>query len=244
MDLSADVCWLRQGCNMLLVVRTLGQSSPCRCCCQTMVVVVWTFGRVVVGDSGLSSTCARRTGRGSCRGLLCYAAVVVCYGWAFVYGELCLLFFDDGWLGLGWCCVAVVCAVGGGGGGRGWVVEVRGLLAVETVDLEAEYVEERSVRRHQALFWRRCRGGKVKGTHILWLLSYLVAGECSKVFPLDSAILSFCFLFLFSLVRLNGKQQKIRELYSIFPELGMKCLKRKLKNLWNLTCMLVAMLLV
>jgi hypothetical protein len=32
-----------------------------------------------------------------------------------------------------------------------------------------------------------------------------------KLFPLDSAIISFCFLFLFSLVRLNGK--KIRELY-------------------------------
>ena len=68
--------------------------------------------------------------------------------------------------------------------------------------------KNRSVRRHQALFWRRCRGGKVKGTHILWLLSYLVAGECSKSFPLDSAIISFCFLFLVSLVRLNGKQQQ------------------------------------
>ena len=55
--------------------------------------------------------------------------------------------------------------------------------------------KNRTVRRHQALFWRRCRGGKVKGTHIFWLLSYLVAGECSKLFPLDSAILSFCFLF-------------------------------------------------
>ena len=51
--------------------------------------------------------------------------------------------------------------------------------------------KNRSVRRHQALFWRRCRGG-----------------ERLKVFPLDSAILSFCFLFLFSLVRLNGKHQK------------------------------------
>src|SRR4051794_2577507 len=51
--------------------------------------------------------------------------------------------------------------------------------------------KNRSVRRHQDLFWRRCRGG-----------------ERLKVFPLDSAILSFCFLFLFSLVRLNGKQQK------------------------------------
>jgi hypothetical protein len=49
----------------------------------------------------------------------------------------------------------------------------------------------RSVCRHQAIFWRRCRGGK------RW-----------KVSPLDSAIISFCFLFLFSLVRLNGKQQK------------------------------------
>src|SRR3954471_23197291 len=68
--------------------------------------------------------------------------------------------------------------------------------------------KNRSMCRHQALFWRRCRGGKVKGNHILWLLSSLVAGECSKVFPLDSAILSFCFLFLFSLVRLNGKQQQ------------------------------------
>ena len=51
--------------------------------------------------------------------------------------------------------------------------------------------KNRSVRRHQAIFWRRCRGGK-----------------CWKVSPLDSAIISFCFLFLFSLVRLNGKQQK------------------------------------
>jgi hypothetical protein len=62
--------------------------------------------------------------------------------------------------------------------------------------------KNRSVRRHQALFWRRCRGGKVKGTHIL------VCGS-SKLFPLDSAIISFCFLFLFSLVRLNGKQRAL-----------------------------------
>ena len=59
----------------------------------------------------------------------------------------------------------------------------------------------RSVRRHQAIFWRRCRGGKVKGIHILRLLSYFLAPlpvcECSKLFPLDSAIASFCFLFLF-----------------------------------------------
>src|SRR4051794_5765998 len=51
--------------------------------------------------------------------------------------------------------------------------------------------KNRSVRRHQAIFWRRFRGG-----------------ELLKIFPLDSAILSFCFLFLFSLVRLNGKQQQ------------------------------------
>jgi hypothetical protein len=65
--------------------------------------------------------------------------------------------------------------------------------------------KNRRVRRHQTLFWRHCRGGKVKGTHIFWLLSLLIAGECSKLFPLDSANISFCFLFLFSLVRFNGK---------------------------------------
>jgi hypothetical protein len=67
------------------------------------------------------------------------------------------------------------------------------------------FYKNRRVHRHQALFWRHCRGGKVKGTHILWLLSLLVASECSELFSLDSAIISFCFLFLFSLVRLNGK---------------------------------------
>ena len=50
--------------------------------------------------------------------------------------------------------------------------------------------ENRSVRRHQAIFWRCCRGGK-----------------CWKVSPLDPPVITFCFLFLFSLVRLNGKQQ-------------------------------------
>jgi hypothetical protein len=62
--------------------------------------------------------------------------------------------------------------------------------------------KNRSVRRHQALFWRFCRGGKVKGTHILLY-------GCSKVFPLDPAIISLCFLFLFSLVKLNGKQRAL-----------------------------------
>jgi hypothetical protein len=69
--------------------------------------------------------------------------------------------------------------------------------------------KNRCVCRHQALFWRRCRGGKVKGTHIL-------VCECSKVFPLDYAIISFCFLFLFSLVRLNGKQQQKLESFIVF----------------------------
>jgi hypothetical protein len=63
--------------------------------------------------------------------------------------------------------------------------------------------KNRHVRRHQALFWRRCRGGKVKCTRILLC-------ECSELFPLDSAITSFCFLFLFSLVRLNGKQRVLQ----------------------------------
>jgi hypothetical protein len=68
--------------------------------------------------------------------------------------------------------------------------------------------KNRSVRRHQALFWHRCHGGKVKGTHIHLLVLLLVCG-CSKLFPLDSAIISFSFLFLFSLVRLNGKQRAL-----------------------------------
>jgi hypothetical protein len=80
------------------------------------------------------------------------------------------------------------------------------------------------MRRHQALFWRRCRGGKVKGTHILWLLSLLVAGECSKLFPLDYAIISFI-IILFSLVRLNGN----KEFYSIFPKLGHEVFEKPLE---------------
>src|SRR4051812_42836631 len=66
--------------------------------------------------------------------------------------------------------------------------------------------KNRRVGRHQAIFWRHCRGG-----------------ERLKVISLDSAILSFCFLFLFSLVRLNGKQQQKLEIF---------------------ICMLAAMLLV
>ena len=67
--------------------------------------------------------------------------------------------------------------------------------------------KNRSSRRHQALFWRRCRGGKVKGTHTLvpgnsTFLAPLCL--CSKLFPLDPAIASFCFLF--TLVWHNGQE--------------------------------------
>ena len=92
-----------------------------------------------------------------------------------------------------------------------WVIHLRGTYCCSTnlcTWRPNTVYKNRSVRRHQALFWRRCRGGKVKGTHIFWLLSLLVAGECSKLFTLDFAITYFCFLFLFSLVRLNGKQQQ------------------------------------
>ena len=96
-----------------------------------------------------------------------------------------------------------------------WVIHLREnlLLFYKPLHLEAQQLSTRiEVRRHQAIFWRRCWGGKVKGTHILWILSYLLVlllvCECSKLFPLDYAIISFCFLFLFSLVRPNGKQQQ------------------------------------
>jgi hypothetical protein len=52
--------------------------------------------------------------------------------------------------------------------------------------------------------------------------------ECSKLFPLDSAIISFCFLFLFSLVRLMENNNKIRELYSIYLELGHEVFEEKI----------------
>jgi hypothetical protein len=45
--------------------------------------------------------------------------------------------------------------------------------------------------------------------------------ECSKLFPLESAIISF-----FSLVRLNGN----KELYSIFPELGHDVFEEKIEK--------------
>src|SRR3954468_22057354 len=75
--------------------------------------------------------------------------------------------------------------------------------------------KNRSVRRHQAILWRHCREGKETTAHqtpsstqrhkaIFWRRCR--GGERLKVISLDYAILSFCFLFLFSLVRLNGKQ--------------------------------------
>jgi hypothetical protein len=83
-----------------------------------------------------------------------------------------------------------------------WVIHLRETCCCCSMNLctlrPNTVYKDRSMRRHQALFWRRCQGGKVKGTRILLC-------ECSKLFPLDSAIISFCFLFLFSLVRLNGK---------------------------------------
>src|SRR6187455_1037410 len=58
--------------------------------------------------------------------------------------------------------------------------------------------KNRIVRRHQAIFWRRCRGGKVKGIHILWLQSYflvlLLVCECSKFFSFRFC--NYIFLFL------------------------------------------------
>ena len=51
-----------------------------------------------------------------------------------------------------------------------------------------------------------------------------------EVISLDSAILSFCFLFLFSLVRLNGKQQKNRDIYELYIELGHDDFEEKIKK--------------
>jgi hypothetical protein len=48
--------------------------------------------------------------------------------------------------------------------------------------------KNRSVRRHQALFWRHCQGGKVKGTHIhllvllLWVLEVISFRFCNYIF--------------------------------------------------------------
>jgi hypothetical protein len=82
-----------------------------------------------------------------------------------------------------------------------WVIHLRETCCCSTnlcIWRPNTVYKNRRVRTHQALFWHRCRGGKVKGTCILLC-------ECSKLFSLDSTIIYFCFLFLFSLVRLNGK---------------------------------------
>jgi hypothetical protein len=54
-----------------------------------------------------------------------------------------------------------------------WVIHLRETCCCSTNlctwRLNTVY-RNRRVRRYQAFFWRRCRGGKVKGTHILWLL--------------------------------------------------------------------------
>jgi hypothetical protein len=51
-----------------------------------------------------------------------------------------------------------------------WVIHLRETCCCSTNlctwRLNTVY-KNRSMRRHQALCWRRCRGGKVKGTHIL-----------------------------------------------------------------------------
>ena len=72
-----------------------------------------------------------------------------------------------------------------------WVIHLREnlLLFYKPLHLEAQQLSTRiEMRIHQALFWSHCQGGKVKGTHILRC-------ECSKLFPLDSAILSFFLVF-------------------------------------------------
>ena len=76
-----------------------------------------------------------------------------------------------------------------------WVIHLRETCCCSTnlctSRLNTVY-ENRSVRRHQAVFWRRCRGG-----------------ERLKVSPLDSEVITFCFLFLFSLVRLMENNKKL-----------------------------------
>ena len=90
-----------------------------------------------------------------------------------------------------------------------WVIHLR-----ENLLLCASYlplgVAQRTCEIHaiKLFFWRRCRGGKVKGTHTpdVGYQAIFRHRKYSKLFPLDPAIASFCFLF--TLVRHNGKQQK------------------------------------
>jgi hypothetical protein len=51
-----------------------------------------------------------------------------------------------------------------------WVIHLRETYCCSTnlcTWRPSTVYKNRHVRRHQALFWRRCRRGKVKGTHIL-----------------------------------------------------------------------------
>ena len=47
---------------------------------------------------------------------------------------------------------------------------------------------------------------------------------------LDLAIKSFCFFFLFSLVRLTENKNKMRELYELYLELGHEVFEEKIKK--------------
>jgi hypothetical protein len=75
--------------------------------------------------------------------------------------------------------------------GKPWVINLRETCYCSTnlcIWRPNTIYKNKRVRRHQALFWRRCRGGKVKGTRILLC-------ECSKLFSLDSTIISFYFFY-------------------------------------------------
>jgi hypothetical protein len=51
-----------------------------------------------------------------------------------------------------------------------WVIHLRKTCCCSTnlcTSRPNTVYKNRSMRRHQAFFWHRCRGGKVKGTHIL-----------------------------------------------------------------------------
>ena len=63
-------------------------------------------------------------------------------------------------------------------------------------------------------------------------ISGAVAGEVSiEVISLDLSIKSFCFLFLFSLVRLMENNKNImRELYELYLELGHEVFEEKIKK--------------
>ena len=62
-------------------------------------------------------------------------------------------------------------------------------------------------------------------------ISGAVAGEVRlEGISLDSAIKSFRFFFLFSLVRLMENNKKMRELYELYLELGHEVFEEKIKK--------------